>query len=319
MSIPTDTTTHDEWATADPIRFPLQAVVAVDDSREAGSAVRLAGALTIAGRIRPVLIGVDEAPAFAMTKPVSQVGAVTNMLPGNDGTQKQVRALRARAGAAWPAAIDWPVRVATGDAATEIDAAAKTEAASLVIAGLTRHGRTVRLLGLETTVEVARRDYASVLGVIQGAEQIPHCIVVGTDFGQAAYRAARVAARLLAPDGRMVLVYADAMVVYTSSEDCEGFGIIHDKGIRAAFAEIRRGLSLPRGATVEGRIVNSTPVKAILDTARHEHADLIAVGRQYHSTGSRFLLGSTTTDLLREAAFSVLVTPVRPWLPRTTT
>jgi len=53
--------------------------------------------------------------------------------------------------------------------------------------------------------------------------------------------------------------------------------------------------------------------------AHREAADLIAVGRQHHSSMSRVLLGSTTTDLLRDARVSVLIAHTVPWTPRSTT
>ena len=304
----------DGGAMVNSIRFPLRTIVATDDSTAAASAVRLAGALTAAGRITPILVGVSEMLPLVVGSSMSGVTGWTRQRLERDSEEERQRTLRGQAAAAWPNANDWPVRLAAGDAATEIDAVAVAEQAGLVIMGLTRHGRIARAFGLETTVDVVRRDHASVLAVVPGYEQLPLCIVVGTDFGQASRRAAQLAAGLLAPGGRLVLVYAEPMLNY-NAEDREGYGVVHGEGIRGAFEQMRACLELPPGGTVENREIDATPTHALLDIVRRERAELLAVGRQHHSAVSHALLGSVTTDLLRDAGCSVLVTPVVPWHP----
>jgi nucleotide-binding universal stress UspA family protein len=298
-----------------PSDMPIRTMVAVDESAAARSAVRLAGALAQGRRIAPVLVAVNEVLPLFVGATASSATAVTNALLGHEGEEERYRALRKLASQAVPEALDWPVRLLNGDAAQEIDATAIDEDAGLVIMGLRPHHRADRALGRETTLDVVRQDHVPVLAVVAGCEHWPTCIVVGTDFGQAAERAARLAARLLAPGGRLILVYAEAMLNY-AAEDREGYSLIHNEGVRIGFERLRSVVDLPAGATVVTHDIDAPPVQALLDIAQHEGADLIAVGRQHHSAGARALLGSITTDLLRKAQCSVLVTPVAPWAPR---
>ena len=315
MPVKRDTSAPPERIAVDPWQVPIRTVVAFDNSAAARSAVRLAASLATDGRISPILVEVSEPTLFNIGAPPPTPAAVANAVLGSEARDGRHRVLKEVIGQVVPEAREWPMRLGDGDVSAQIDAAAVAEHAPLVIMGLRPHRHLDRTLRLETTVEVVRRDHVSVLGVLYGCEHRPRCIVVGTDFGQAGERAARLAATLLAPGGRLILVYAEAMFNY-DAEDREGVGIVHDEGVRAAFEKLRAALDLPAHATVEGRNVDATPAQALLDTAGSVRADLIAIGRQRHSAASRALLGSVSTDLLRDAHCSVLVTSTAPWSPR---
>jgi nucleotide-binding universal stress UspA family protein len=295
----------------------LRTLVPIDGSDPANAALRVAAEFQGAGRIFPTLLSVHPQP-FSIGTAMPSTAALMNALLGEDEEREWLRGVRAQVLDVCPEAVDWPIRVAYGDTAAAIDTTAVDEHADLVIMGLHRHSWIARASKLETTLEVVRKDHANVLAVVPQLDRLPRCIVVGTDFSQASARAAQFAARLLAPGGRLLLVYAETLLDY-SAEDREGYGLIHNEGVHAAFARIRSSLELPAGATVETHEIDAVPRRALLDLAHHKGADLITVGRQHHSAVSLALIGSTATDLLRDAGVSVLVTHTAPWTPRSST
>ena len=315
MQMTTNQHVQDAPLTDRPGGAALRTLVAIDGSEASNSALRVAGELAAAARITPTLLSVWEVPPLPIRAPIARARAEVNARLGSEGENEGLRTVLTQAAGVLAASAEWPVHLARGYAAEAIDGSCLVERADLLIMGLHRHDWLDRTIKLETTLEVIGRNHASVLGVVPHLEHMPRCIVVGTDFSQASHRAAKMAARLLASGGKLVLVYADAMFDY-AAEDREGFGVVHDEGVRAGFAKVRSGLDLPIGATVEARNIDSTVTRALLEVADHEVADLIAIGRQHHSKASRALLGSTATDLVREARVSVLVTPIVPWTPQ---
>jgi nucleotide-binding universal stress UspA family protein len=62
----------------------------------------------------------------------------------------------------------------------------------------------------------------------------------------------------------------------------------------------------PANVQVETVIVTNTPVEAILGLAKEENVDWIVTGTHGHSGVKRFVLGSVTESVLRQADRPVL-------------
>ena len=209
---------------------------------------------------------------------------------------------------------DWPVHIAVGAPASEILRYAEGQGAALIVMGLRHHGVVDRILRDETTLTVARRARGAVLGVTSTLIGLPHRAIVGVDFGPASIRAARAALDVLghrpSAEGTMLrLVYVDRSGVEGRREDTAGEALIKHRGVDSAFEQLVRELAAPPGVHVECVIRHGVPAAELLACADESRADLVAVGSLRHERLERWILGSVTTEVVRDGRCSVLVIP----------
>jgi nucleotide-binding universal stress UspA family protein len=166
----------------------------------------------------------------------------------------------------------------------------------------------------ETTLVVARRARATVLGVAPSLQTLPRDAVVGVDFGPASVRAARAALDVLvqptaADPTTLRLVYVDRSGVEGTHEDTAGEALIKQLGVTAAFERLVTDLAAPPGVRVEWVVRHGVPADELLAYAEESRADLIAIGSLRHERIERWILGSVTTEVIRDGRCSVLVIP----------
>jgi nucleotide-binding universal stress UspA family protein len=139
-------------------------------------------------------------------------------------------------------------------------------------------------------------------------------IVVPLDGSQLAERVLPVAAKLAAQDGaRLCLVRAPVTEkMYLPAAD--GYGLLYpEQYFGAANAEALEYLKIVQsrqaghGFTVAGEVVEGDPASVIVDTARLNRADLIAMSSHGYSGLTRWILGSVAERVLRAADCPVLV------------
>ena len=209
---------------------------------------------------------------------------------------------------------EWPVHIAIGSVPYEILGYAERQDAALIVMGLRHHGVVDRVLRDETTVTVARRAHGAVLAVVPSLQRLPRRAIVGIDFGPASIRAARAALDVLvrpAPTNILVLrlVYVDRSGVDGAHEDTAGEALIKRLGVEAAFEQLVRELGAPPGVRVEFVTRHGSVAEELLACADESRADLIAIGSLRHERLERWILGSVTTEIVRDGRCSVLVIP----------
>jgi nucleotide-binding universal stress UspA family protein len=209
---------------------------------------------------------------------------------------------------------EWPVQVTVGAAGQEILRYAESRGAALIVMGLRHHSVVDRILRDETTLTVARRARGVVMGVTPTLVGLPRRAIVGVDFGPASIRAARAALDVLAhqpqaEETMLRLVYVDRSGVEGRHADTAGEALIKHLGVDAAFEQLARELAAPAGVTIECVIRHGVPAAELLRCADESHADLIAIGSLRHERLERWVLGSVTTEVIRDGRCSVLVIP----------
>jgi len=209
---------------------------------------------------------------------------------------------------------DWPVHIAVGSAPYQILGYAERQQAALIVMGLRHHGVIDGVLRDETTLTVARRAHGAVLAVVPTLQGLPRRAIVGIDFGPASIRAARAALDVLlhpAPTNSLVLrlVYVDRSGVDGAHEDTAGEALIRHLGVEAAFEQLVRELGAPPGVRVELVTRHGAVAEELLACADESRADLIAIGSLRHERLERWILGSVTTEIVRDGRCSVLVIP----------
>src|SRR5215469_15579366 len=79
----------------------------------------------------------------------------------------------------------WPVEVVGGHVPDTLATAADHDQVAAVVIGIGQHHVVDRILGDETSVNIAARSTVPVIAVPEWATTLPHSAVVGTDFGEA--------------------------------------------------------------------------------------------------------------------------------------
>jgi universal stress protein E len=209
---------------------------------------------------------------------------------------------------------EWPVHISVGAAAYEVLRYAECQGAALIVMGLRHHSIVDRILRDETTLTVARLAHGAVLAVTPTLIGLPRRAIVGVDFGPASIRAARAALDVLghrpSAEGTMLrLVYVDRSGVEGRHEDTAGEALIKRLGVDSAFEQLVRELAAPPGVHIECVTRHGLPATELLACAGESRADLIAIGSLRHERLERWILGSVTTEVIRDGRCSILVIP----------
>jgi universal stress protein E len=289
-------------------------VVAVTGEADGAAPVRVASALEQRFGSAVSAVQVLDVSDLPLPIPLPSAFTFARELIGDAPYAEDARARR-RQFADWLGRPnEWPVHISVGSAAYEILGYAERQEAGLIVMGLRRHGVVDRILRDETTLTVARRAHGVVLGVVPGLRGLPRRAIVGVDFGPASLRAARAAFDVLArptpADAPVIrLVYVDRSGVEGAHEDTAGEALIKHLGVEAAFVQLVQELDAPPGVRVECATRRGIVADELLACADESRADLIAIGSLRHERLERWILGSVTTEIVRDGRCSVLVVP----------
>ena len=285
-------------------------LLAMDDSAAATAGARVALALARAHGAIVHVVNVVDTRSVPFPPALNVALAIED--PERDLTshQAEVQQTREALAVATGQVIDWPIRVAIGAPASTIVEEAQRIDAALVIVGLHRYARFDRAMNNETALSVMRRATCPVLGVVPGMMELPTRILAATDFSAISLTAMR-AAHAIAGDGAvLVLAYAAPITALLGDE---GERVVHDLGVRAAFAEATRQLG-DDGVTFDHVVLehelSATTAETILKYAEASKSNLIAAGSARQGRIDRWMMGSVSTGLVRDGGVSVLV--VRP-------
>ena len=287
-------------------------VVAVSGESAGEAPVRVASALEAryGSRVSAIqVLDVSDLPA-----PLPVAFGFARELIGDAPYAEDARARREQFSDWLGSPNEWSVHISVGAAAYEVLRYAESQGAALIVMGLRHHGIVDRILRDETTLTVARLAHAAVLGVTPTLVGLPHRAIVGVDFGPASIRAARAALDILgrgsSANGTMLrLVYVDRSGVEGRHEDTAGEALIKRLGVDSAFEELVRELAAPPGVHVECVTRHGLPAAELLACADESRADLIAIGSLRHERLERWILGSVTTEVVRDGRCSVLIIP----------
>ncbi|QJR36936.1 universal stress protein [Gemmatimonas groenlandica] len=202
----------------------------------------------------------------------------------------------------------WDVDVQLGSPARLLATEAFRRHASVIVMGIGRHNPLDRLFGTETTLATLRESRVPVLAVCPSFPTTPTHAVVGLDFSAASVQSARLAARLLAPNGRLTLVHVRPRFEHPSA-DWQAWDADYGRTLPPLFDQVRTQLDPPEGVTVDTVTVRGDPASSLLSFAQQAQCDLIAVGTQRHSFLERLMVGSVATRVLRTARCGVLAVP----------
>jgi len=205
---------------------------------------------------------------------------------------------------------NWTHEVAIGRAARELASIAEHRGADLIVAGRRKHSPVDRMLGGETTLQIMRTSSIPVLAVEAEIQRV-RTAVVAVDFSPSSVRAAKMALDLvrLSGTGSLYLVFVEPPAELLANEFMLPAETRFPGDIVVWFRRLTTSLGPHQGILVEPVVLGGTAVASVIDFADRVGADLIAAGSHSHGRFERFLLGSVSTGLVRNASCPVVVTP----------
>ena len=300
-------------------RAPLQlsgrpVLLATDGSPASNAAARVALALAKQHHAEMHVVSVMDTRPMPAPPPLDLAVAIADATIGAEVHAEQIEAVRAKLNTVVGEVVPWNVRMVLGTPAHAIVQEARRLRSALIVIGLRRHGRLDRAMQDETTLEVMRRAACPVLGVAEQATALPTKVLAAVDFSLASLAAARAARAVMSEGGTIVLAYTPP-VTYDLPDD--GEAVIHRLGVEAGFSQCRAELA-EAGMQTDQVVLHrelSTPIStALLEYADGSKCDLIAAGSARRGRLDRWMLGSVSTELVRDGRHSVLIAPpkVRP-------
>ncbi|HEX6574362.1 MAG TPA: universal stress protein [Gemmatimonadaceae bacterium] len=296
--------THQAWEFEKPTCNEI--VVGVDGSVESITALNTAAALA-RSRHCP-LHAVSVLPPY----PSYQINA------GNEKSRENIDQLRttlrlselSQLLRSLEPSYNWTHEVVIGRPAREIVSIAERRGASLIVIGRRKHSTMDRVLGGETTLQVMRLSSVPVIAVERELQSV-HTVVAAIDFSPSSVHAAKVALELIRASGggTLYLAYVEATQELIVNEFMLPAETRFPGDIVVWFRRLTGSLESHAGIHIEPAVLCGKPGTAILEFAERVGADMIAAGSHGHGRLERFLLGSVSSGLVRNASCPVTVVP----------
>ena len=298
------------------IRRPLDltgraVLLATDGSPCSVAATRVAYALAKQQHAVVHVVSMVDTRVAPIPPPLDVALAMGDALAGPELRREKESAVRAELSGALGEPIAWPVRVMLGIPADGIVQEAAHIGAVLIVVGLRRHGRMDRARHDETTLNLMRATACPVLGVVAEQDDLPRRVLAAIDFSSGSLRALRAGRAIAGPSASLVLAYVQRANGFIAEE---GDATIHELGVQAGFAKIAHEIG-GGGIRFDHVVLHNAPpqstAQALLEYADDVRCDLITAGSVHHSRFDRWLLGSVSTELVRDGRRSVLIVPPR--------
>jgi nucleotide-binding universal stress UspA family protein len=205
------------------------------------------------------------------------------------------------------------IEVRYGIAADSVADIAREIDARLIVLGIGPHSLRHRLLSAGLAWTTGRRAPCPILAVGEHAPDLPRIAVIATDFSPVSIHAAKVALTMLADGALIHLVHAWSRVEAVFPNTL--LATLNDRyaeSLPDKFARMREALGNTDRVTIETLALEGRPADLILAVAHSMRADLVVAGTHGRGLVERWLLGSTSSALLRGAECSVLLAPPPP-------
>jgi nucleotide-binding universal stress UspA family protein len=298
------------------VRRPLDltgraVLLATDGSPSAVAAARVAHALATQHHALVHVVSVVDTRPAPMPPPLDIALAMDDAIGGSEVHRENERAVRAELSGALGEPVAWPIRIMLGTPASAIVQEARHVGAVLTVVGLRRHSRLDRAVHDETALNVMRNAACPVLGVVADQSDLPRRILSAIDFSEGSLVALRAGRAVAAPNATLVLAYVQPTSNFLADE---GEAVIHELGVQTGFEKLARDVA-GEGITFDHVVLHHAPPQsvgqALLEYADVARCELITAGSVQHSRIDRWMVGSVSTEVVRDGRRSVLIVPPR--------
>lgn len=283
-------------------------LLAIDNDDNAAAAIRITAALSHRGANPTVLRSLELMAPISTGTAADTALLYTQAALSEEFYEAQERVIKEKICNILGRQPAWPVVMVIGDPPSTIVSEAEESAAELLVMGIHHHGTLEQALGENTATRVMSKAVMPVFGVRPDTRQLPRRVLVATDFGNASWEAAHIAANLVDPRGVVILAHV-APTSLVIEEGDEGAALVQREGIAHAFEKLANEIKTGKSIRVETVTRNGDPGTELLAAAKQINPDIIATARQRHSLVSRLILGSVSRKLVRDGDWSMLITP----------
>lgn len=286
--------------------FPVLVAITADPAAEA--AVRITHVLAEkCGAIPTVLRVVHDHGDIGIDTLDGMPGAPETAL-SPEYQDAQLAALEAQVQAILGFMPRWQCEVDTGTTVSTIVHRAQQLCAELVILGFPHHNFLRRALVRDTVRGVVEHTCAAVLAIRPTLTRRPSCVMVAVDLSPASLRAAHLACQLVAPGGRVILVYVHPDVSRNGGRTA-ATEVPPGRSVDAALMSLIDDLSSKKTITVTSVIEHGSSIEGVKAAALRMQPDLVALGSGRHSAVDWFFGDSVSTAMISERQWSLLVVP----------
>jgi nucleotide-binding universal stress UspA family protein len=183
---------------------------------------------------------------------------------------------------------------------------ARLRVAEYILVGLPGLSSRGRARVEDAAFRLAKTAGVPVLAVPAHADCLPRSVLVNMDLGEASVRAARAALPLLAAGGSLTLAHVVPEVEF-APPDAGDWVEVGARGVADVLRRLGDELRLAGDLEVRSVVLKGDPVSVLSELA--QDFDLLAVGAPKRQSFGRFLTGSVSADLLREAGGTVMIAP----------
>lgn len=283
-------------------------LLAVGNDDNAAAAIRITAALAHRGANPTVLRSLELMAPVSTGTAADTALLYTHAALSEEFYEAQERVIKERIRSILGRQPAWPVITIVGDPPSTIVSEAEESGAELLVMGIHHHGALEQALGENTATRVMSKAPMPVFGVRPDTRQLPRRVMVATDFGNASWEAAHIAANLVDPGGIVILAHV-APTSPVIEEGDEGAALVQREGIEHAFQKLGDEIKIGRSIRVETVTRNGDAGTELLAAAQQINPDVIVTARQRHSFFSRLILGSVSRKLVRDGNCSMLITP----------
>jgi nucleotide-binding universal stress UspA family protein len=284
-------------------------LLATDGSPCSMAAARVAHELAAQHHAVVHVVSVVDSRPVPIPPPLNAALAFSDEIAGPELHREQARAVCTELSDALGEPIAWPVRVMLGTPSAAIVQEAHHIGAVLIVVGLRRHGRLDRVRHDETALNVMRTAGCPVLGIVAEQDGLPRRVLAAVDFGEGSLTALRAAWAVAGAKPTFICAYVHPMYGFLADQ---GEAKIHDLGVETGFEKLARDVS-EEGLTFDHVVLHHAPPQSVgqtlLEYADETGCDLITAGSVHHSRLDRWMVGSVSTELVRDGRRSVLIAP----------
>jgi len=284
-------------------------VVAITADTAATAAIHMAQALARECGAIPTVVRVVHDELAAEAAATGAMAGVPESALDPSYQTRQLTVLHGQVQHALGELPPWHYDIEVGATVPTIVSRARALGAELVILGLPQHNFFRRAFVRDAVQGVIEQTNAAVLALRPDTIHRPTSILVAVDFSLSSLRAAHLACQLVAPRGRVILVYVQPQVPPDSRLGATRHRADGTTALDSAFTSLIDELTSQKTLTVTSVIEHGNSIQGVKEVAERMQPDVIALGAHHHSQVDWFFGDSVSTNLVGERQWSLLVVP----------
>jgi len=287
--------------------FPL--LVAITADTTATAAIRMTQMLAQECGAVPTVLRVVHGDLALEAAATGAMGGVPETALDPSYRSTQLTALQHQVEHILGALPPWHYDIEVGATVPTLVSRTRDLNAELVILGLPQHNFFRRAFVRDTVQGVVESAQAAVLALRPDAIHRPTSILVAVDFSPSSLRAAHLSCQLVAPGGRIILVYVQPVVSADSSLDATRRRTDATTEIESASMALINELTEQKTITITSVVEHGNSIQGVKDVALRMQPDVIALGAHHRSTVDWFFGDTVSTNLVSERQWSFLIAP----------